>query len=253
MIFNFLKHMTTRPTFHHLEKKGFIGAKPSRILEEDPDGIEYVGLLDKQQDDGKGYFPKLVSFLADHMDDAPVGIRANTERKSMNGGCDEASKIRSINPDEPYGGELKTLIRPIGNNGKMVCAHLPASLQVEWKEKVQKALEKLGLSGVGKNALKSDASPERLEKAGLGHIGNGLVNPVSTEIVVPNRTTEVYHVLDESLLDQSMLNNFVSTNAGSREMGLFFEPEAVIDYIEKQLKKGTSGLFQYFTVADIAK
>lgn len=233
-----------QPTFNGQKNK--LGIPAKEILA--PNGQsarDYIKQKDSTLDDLKGYFEDLLRYI--DQENLPVGFRMNKTRKTEHGGCYEATQIRGVTEDDNYGGEIKTLVREIGKSGELVFAHLPASEQVHWKGKIQSVLSTLGVNA-GKNALKSNASIEKLEELNFGYLGNGLMNPFSSEVY--KNKTKIYHLFDGSLLDLYFQNKIVSTNAGTREAGSFFETEEIIDYIKKVLQpKGQN--FQNLSIGDI--
>lgn len=151
-----------------------------------------VASLDQATDDGRGYFSELIRTLVDL--DAPVGVRPNRRRKSLEGGCDEASQIRWLFDGERFGGEIKTLGLAWRNNGGPVrvgFVHLPAEAAYD-KSLVGAAF------GVAKNKP-GRATATDLSEAGLGHLGNGLLNPF---IALSKPPDGMIHVVDAGLVDR---------------------------------------------------
>lgn len=204
-----------------LEKNGI---EPSSFYSKEGQNlILAIKESDKCQDDGKGYFEELIRIVQDL--ELPVVFTINNIRKSLEGGCNEALSLRNIpiNYRGVYNGELKTLGRGSGkqSSNDIYVGHLNSAYQMNMKALAD-------LYEVGKSQLKYPSKD-------LNHTANGLMNPLFGLINDSNK--KISHVFDNT--DKAFYESgVVSTNAGSREASMFFNPEELAQRLIQLQKKG---------------
>lgn len=194
-----------------------LSRKPGEITEE----IAAVVVEEDLRIDGQSGFKGVVSVARGLK--LPVVFRPNLERKpkdvQADTSCALAQVLRRFTPEErDRGQEIRTLVfgpsKPIQG---VVAVHMPHEVRVD-NRKLRDAVRANCNGTISWNPSNmSAAKPDVLQVNGLGELGNGLFNPLTT----PPKGN-ILHVFDSTLRD--LAGTVCSTNAGSRGVGLFFDP-----------------------------